>query len=80
MRAEKPIIATNISSHTQVLDATCSYLGEPTSAGLALAMKECFAALPGDREERVREAKKLVDAKFNKDDFRNILKNLYEAL
>ncbi len=35
LRSQRPIVATRLLTHTQVLDDTCAYLVEPTAADLA---------------------------------------------
>lgn len=80
MQAQRPIIATDISSHTQVLAPSCSFLGAPTPEGLAQAIRDCLESSPDEKFRRIAEAKRLVDAKFNKDDFRNTLHHLYSSL
>jgi glycosyltransferase involved in cell wall biosynthesis len=50
MHAGKAILATNIRSHTQVLDDRCAYLTEPTAQSLADGM----VRLCGDAELRTR--------------------------
>ncbi len=80
MQAERPILATDISSHTQVLSADCAFLGAPHSEGLAAAMAECLYATEDQKRKRIAEAKRLVEAKFNKNDFRRILQELYSTL
>ncbi len=40
LRAGKPIVATAIRSHTQVLDDSCAELVEPTPAGIAAGIRK----------------------------------------
>jgi glycosyltransferase involved in cell wall biosynthesis len=39
LTAGRPIVATDIVSHTQVLDASCAELVEPSPAGLAAGLR-----------------------------------------
>jgi glycosyltransferase involved in cell wall biosynthesis len=61
----KPLVATRIHSHTQVLDDSVAYLVDPTvadlAAGLVLAMAE-----PEVAERKARAAQVLYDAKYSR--------------
>ncbi len=68
LQAGKPILATNIRSHTQVLDAHCAYLVDPTADSIAAGIRR----LAGDAElrvslsaERPRKRRNPVRAKYS---------------
>ncbi len=80
MAAEKPIVATRITSHTQILDDTCAYLTELTPESFASGL---FAALDASdvgtrrRASIVRAAKHLVETKYSRAEFLRRLGKLY---
>lgn len=64
LRAGRPIVATRLLTHTQVLDDTVSILTEPTPAGLAAGIERAL----GDRAaaaELGRRARALAEAKYS---------------
>jgi len=68
LKSGKPIIATNIMAHTQVLDKKVSILAEPDPKSFAKEIIRLFE----DKEfgEKIgREGKKLADAKYSYDNF-----------
>ncbi|MCB0323425.1 MAG: glycosyltransferase [Bdellovibrionales bacterium] len=62
--ARRPIVATRISSHTQVLTDDCAYLCEPEVAALAQALWRPFENSPEamqEREAKVSRASRIID-------------------
>ncbi|MCB0359763.1 MAG: glycosyltransferase family 4 protein, partial [Bdellovibrionales bacterium] len=83
MAAERPVVATAISSHRQVLDESTCYLAAPAPGEFSQALRRALA----DRRERsiegtkrVQQAKSLVDSRFSEGAFRQRLKQLYRSL
>ena len=61
LRSGRPIVATNLRTHTQVLSAETAFLAEPTPEGFAATMLEAFAeperaALVGQRAKALAES------------------------
>lgn len=83
MTTGKPIVATSIESHTQVLDNTSAFLGDPTpqSYGEAL-MRVLDGSIDGKQEagRRAARAKELVEQKYSKACFTEKLRGLYAEL
>lgn len=79
MQAGKPILATRIRSHLQVLDDSCAMLTEPTADGLAggllrlLAEPELGASLGATALRR-------VESEFSMPVFRKRLRDAYAGL
>ncbi|MFM2043330.1 MAG: hypothetical protein RLY86_1906 [Pseudomonadota bacterium] len=68
MAAGRPIVATDLPTHTAVLDHTCAFLAAPTPAGLAVALAQALddpaaAALRG-AAARARVAERHSYARF----------------
>jgi len=79
MRAERPIVATNLETHTQVLDASCAVLCRPTaddfSDGIARVLED-----PETHAEIARAARKRVESEYSFEAFGRKLLAAYESL
>lgn len=64
LAAGKPVLATNIASHTQVMDSSCAVLVEPTPEGLAAGI-ERLASDEKLRDELGATAADLVKSKYS---------------
>lgn len=75
----KPVLATNILSHTQALSGQAAILAEPRSEEFARAI----TTLVSDRELRLRvglAGQQLVQEKYSHAVFLNLLNDLYDGL
>jgi glycosyltransferase involved in cell wall biosynthesis len=77
--AAKPVLATKIRSHTQVLTDECALLVEPTAAALAAGL-EALAASPPLRERLGAAARELAAARFSLAHYRRSVANAYGRL
>ena len=79
MAAERPIVATNLSTHTQVLDDQTAVLTNPTpksySQGILRLSKE-----PELSKNIARNARELVFRKYSSKNYEESLKNMYNSL
>lgn len=66
LRAGRPIVATRLLTHTQVLDDSVSILTEPTPAGLASGILRAIAD-PESSRELGRRAHELAETKYSYD-------------
>jgi glycosyltransferase involved in cell wall biosynthesis len=75
----KPIFATNIYSHTQVLSDDVAFLVDPTAEGMAKGMLE---STKGDAEveRRVKNAQKLYDDKYSRKVYISKIRKLLDRL
>lgn len=83
MASGRPIVATNISSHTQVLDASCAFLCEPSPEGLAVGLQEAIRSDPSaaqDRDQRVVAALRRVEERYSKRVFLRKVEDLYQRI
>ena len=64
----RPVVATRIESHTQVIDDRHAFLVEPDAAGLAAGIAAALAD-PDDAAARAAAARALVDARFGVREF-----------
>jgi glycosyltransferase involved in cell wall biosynthesis len=75
----KPVLATNLPTHTQVLDQAVSCLVEPTAEDMAAGMIQ----LAGDkdmREQIALQAKERVENEYSRSAFKRKLSAFYESL
>lgn len=77
MNSVKPILATRILSHTQVLDDNNSYLGDPTVESYAVAM---LKAISSDSSVITKNAKNLIDSRYSRKRFRTDIKHVYHNI
>jgi glycosyltransferase involved in cell wall biosynthesis len=72
----RPLVATRISTHTQLLDDALAFLVEPTAAGLAGGIREVLrdSAEAGTRSERGRA---LVKREYGPERFQEKIGELY---
>ena len=68
LRSGRPIVATRLRTHTQVLDDDVAFLGEATPAGLAAAMLNALAD-PARAADVGRRAQLLAETKYSDDAF-----------
>jgi glycosyltransferase involved in cell wall biosynthesis len=79
LRAGKPIMATNISAHTLVLDQTTAEMVAPTKIGFA----EGLLKLIGDEDLRVSlgdQSRKLAEEKYSEVNYLTKLEKIYQGL
>ncbi len=75
----KPLLATRLFTHTQVLDDRVSVLTEPTPAAFARGMDR-LAADPALRAELGQRGRELVREKYSPAAFKRDLARLYHAV
>jgi len=75
----KPLVATRIPTHTQLLDDTTAFLVEPTPRALAAGL---LAALdrPEDAAARARAARDLVEREYSIERYREKIAHAYAAV
>ena len=79
LKAGKPILATNISAHTLVLDQTTAEMVAPTKIGFA----EGLLKLIGDEDLRVSlgdQSRKLAEEKYSEVNYLTKLEKIYQGL
>jgi glycosyltransferase involved in cell wall biosynthesis len=64
LRSGRPIVATRLRTHTQVLSDETAFLGDPTPEGLAGAILQAFKD-PARAAEVGRRARELADTKYS---------------
>jgi glycosyltransferase involved in cell wall biosynthesis len=83
MAAGRPIAATRIDSHTQVLGDQNAFLAEPTPEAWAEMLKSALdssAEAHTERRQRALAAKTLVEERYSKKEFSRRLLALYQQL
>lgn len=80
MSAERPIVATDIASHTQVLSGANAFLAAAQASSFSQAIIECFSCPSEVRRAKVENAKLLVDECYSRKAFESRLAALYAEL
>jgi glycosyltransferase involved in cell wall biosynthesis len=60
----KPVVATRIASHTQLLDDSLAFLVDPTPDGLAQGIRQALAE-PAEADRRARRALGLIEREYS---------------
>jgi glycosyltransferase involved in cell wall biosynthesis len=79
LRSGRPIVATRLLTHTQVLDDETSILTEPTPAAFAQGILEVFTN-PGRGQELGRNAQRLAETKYSYEAYLERTKRAYGLL
>lgn len=77
--SDRPVLATNLPTHTQVLDTDISLLVEPTADSMADGLVRLLED-PGLRSRLARAAKQRVRAEFSRDAYRRKMMAFYSAV
>ena len=75
----RPLVATRIPTHTQLLDDTLALLVAPSAEGLASGIREVISA-PDSARLRAESGRALVERNFGPDRFREKLGRAYEEV
>ena len=79
MDSGRPVLATRITSHTQVLDDTNAFLTEPRPEAMAAALTEILAD-PLEGGKRAEEARRKVAAEYSRAAYERKVVQFYERL
>jgi len=75
----KPVVATRLDTHTQVLTDDTAFLVEPTEAGLAAGIDAALAN-PEEAARRSRNGRELLDREFSRARYREKVAAAYAVL
>jgi glycosyltransferase involved in cell wall biosynthesis len=75
----KPLVATRIGTHTQLLDDTLAVLTEPTAEGLAAGVRQVLAE-PEAAAARADRARRLIERDYSPARFAEKVRRAYEAI
>ena len=75
----KPIVATRIATHTQVLDDTNAFLVEPTAAAMAAGLRQALGS-PEEARARAEAGHALVDREYSVARYREKIAAAYAAV
>jgi glycosyltransferase involved in cell wall biosynthesis len=75
----KPLVATRIPTHTQVLDDTTAFLVEPTPQGLASGIGAALDR-PQDAATRARAGRELVEREYSLERYREKIARAYAVV
>jgi glycosyltransferase involved in cell wall biosynthesis len=75
----RPLVATRIPTHTQLLDDTNSFLVEPTAEGLAAGICEALDR-PEDAAARARAGRGLIEREYSVARYREKIARAYAAV
>jgi glycosyltransferase involved in cell wall biosynthesis len=79
MASRKPLVATRIETHTQVLDDRVAFLVEPSPQGLAGGIREAMAR-PGEATRRAQAAFALLEREYTEERYREKVRRAYESI
>jgi len=75
----KPVVATRIASHTELLDDTNAYLVEPTPLGLASGIRRALQS-PAEAEARAKSGQDLLEREYSSERHAAKVKNAYSRI
>jgi glycosyltransferase involved in cell wall biosynthesis len=75
----KPLVATRIPTHTQLLDDSMCFLVEPTAQGLAAGIRQALEH-PEDARARADRGRALIDREYSRTRYREKVAAAYEAI
>jgi glycosyltransferase involved in cell wall biosynthesis len=75
----RPLVATRIPTHTQLLDDSTAFLAEPTTEGLALEIRRVLAQ-PEDAAARAARGRALVEREYSPARFVDKVRRAYAAV
>ncbi len=75
----KPLVATRIPTHTQLLDDTLAFLVEPTAEGLATAIRQALAD-PTEAAARAARSLALIEREYSPARHREKVRQAYAAV
>jgi glycosyltransferase involved in cell wall biosynthesis len=75
----KPLVATRIPTHTQLLDESLCFLVEPTAEGLARGVREALEH-PEDARTRADRGRALIDREYSADRYLEKIAAAYAAI
>ena len=79
MASGRPLLATRIPTHTQLLDDTLAFLVEPSPEGLARGIEEVLAD-PAAAGQRAAQARALVEREYSPERYLAKVRAAYDGL
>ena len=79
MASGRPLVATRIPTHTQLLDDSLAFLVEPTPEGLARGIEEALAD-PAAARRRADKARALVESEYSQARYAQKVRRAYEGV
>jgi glycosyltransferase involved in cell wall biosynthesis len=75
----KPLVATRIPTHTQLLDDSLAFLVEPTPEGLAAGMRQALSD-PAEARARAARGRELIDREYSSARYTEKVARAYSAI
>jgi glycosyltransferase involved in cell wall biosynthesis len=79
MASGRPLVATRIATHTQLVDDSLAFLVDPTPAGLAQGIEQALADR-ADAGRRAARARALVEREYSPERYRAKVKLAYDGV
>jgi glycosyltransferase involved in cell wall biosynthesis len=79
LAAGKPLVATRIETHTQLLDDSLAFLVEPTASGLVLGIRAALSQ-PAEASARAAAGRALIERAYSAARFAEKVKAAYASL
>jgi glycosyltransferase involved in cell wall biosynthesis len=75
----RPLVATRIPTHTQLLDDSLAFLVEPSAEGLAAGIRQALDH-PGEATARARRGQELIDREYSPARYQEKVRAAYEEV
>jgi glycosyltransferase involved in cell wall biosynthesis len=75
----RPLVATRIPTHTQLLDDSLAFLVEPSADGLAAGIRQALDH-PGEATARARRGQELIDREYSPARYQEKVRAAYEEV
>lgn len=79
LAAGRPLVATRIPTHTQLLDDRLAFLVEPTPAALAGGIRDALAR-PDEAAARARRGRELIEREYSQERYREKVARAYASI
>jgi glycosyltransferase involved in cell wall biosynthesis len=79
LASDKPLVATRIPTHTQLLDDTTAFLVDPTPTGLASGIQAALDR-PADAAARARAGRELIEREYSMERYQEKIARAYAAV
>jgi glycosyltransferase involved in cell wall biosynthesis len=79
LAAGKPLVATRIATHTQLLDDTTAFLVEPNAAGLAAGIRDALSS-SGEAARRAEAGRRLIERDYSAARYTEKVRAAYEEV
>jgi glycosyltransferase involved in cell wall biosynthesis len=80
LASRKPIVATTMSAHTQVLSDSTAFLADPNPEAFSSALEAALCAAPATIANMTEAGASLIEREYSQNEFQKRLQAIYQAL